>query len=58
VVEKKIILSLFDYSGTWSKPYKDNGFEVIQVDIKHGIDIMQWDYKSIEKDSVFGILKA
>jgi hypothetical protein len=41
---KKIIISLFDYSGEWSKPYKENGFKVIQIDIKHGIDIMTWEY--------------
>lgn len=42
---KKIVISLFDHSGNWSKPYKDNGFEVKQVDIKNGIDILTWDYK-------------
>lgn len=41
----KIIISLFDHSGNWSKPYRDNGFEVKQVDIKNGIDIMTWDYQ-------------
>jgi len=55
-MNKKIILSLFDYTGNWCKPYRDNGYEVIQVDIKHGIDILTWDYKNIE--SVYGILAA
>lgn len=54
----KIIISLFDYTGNWSKPYLENGFKVIRVDIKNGIDILNWDYKSIEKDNVFGILAA
>lgn len=54
----KTILSLFDYTGNWSKPYKEAGYNVIQVDIKHGIDILTWDYKQIPKDSVFGILAA
>lgn len=31
--KRKIIISLFDYTGNWSKPYKENGFEVVQVDI-------------------------
>lgn len=31
----KTLLSLFDYSGTWSKPFFDNGWNVIQWDIKH-----------------------
>ena len=32
-MEKNIILSLFDLTGNWSKPYKDNGYEVIQITI-------------------------
>ncbi len=30
----KTLLSLFDYSGTWSEPFMRNGWEVIQWDIK------------------------
>lgn len=45
----KVLISLFDHSGNHSRPYKENGWIVIQVDIKHGVDILQWDYKkSIE----------
>lgn len=55
---KSIILSLFDYSGNWCRPYREAGYEVIQVDIKHGIDILQWDYSAIPKKSVHGILAA
>jgi len=51
-----IILSLFDHSGNWSKPYRDAGFEVIQIDIKNGIDLMTWDCKKLKRDSVYGIL--
>lgn len=50
------ILSLFDYTGNSSKPYNDNGFDVIQVDIKLGTDILTFDYKSIP--DVYGILCA
>lgn len=32
----KTILSLFDYSGEWSRPYREAGYETILVDIKHG----------------------
>lgn len=53
-----IILSLFDHSGVWSKPYRDAGYEVIQIDIKHGQDILTWDYKQIPKEDVIGILAA
>ena len=33
------ILSLFDYSGEWSRPYREAGYDVIQVDLKHGQDV-------------------
>jgi len=36
----KTILSLFDYSGEWSQPYIDAGYNVIQIDKQiEGIDI-------------------
>lgn len=41
---KKVLISLFDHSGNASKPYRDGGWDVIQVDIKNGIDILTWDY--------------
>jgi hypothetical protein len=53
-----IIISLFDFSGVWSKPWKDAGYEVIQVDIKLGIDILTWNYKAINKKDVYFILVA
>lgn len=56
--KRKIIISLFDYTGNWSKPYKENGFEVVQVDIQHGIDILTWDYTFIPSDSVLGVLAS
>jgi len=51
----KTILSLFDYSGNWSKPYRDNGYKVIQVDLKKsGQDVrLLKTYKNI-----YGILAA
>ena len=51
----KTIVSLCDYSGNWAKPYKDNGFDVIQVDLKLGQDIRL--FKKIQ-DDVYGILAA
>ena len=51
----KTILSLFDYSGAWSKPYKDSGYDVVQMDIKNGQDI-RWVYHLDKK--VHGILMA
>lgn len=31
----KTILSLFDYSGRWSRPYRVQGYRTVLVDIKH-----------------------
>lgn len=50
------ILSLFDYSGVWSQPYADAGYNVVRVDLKNGQDVMTFDYKSI--GPVYGILAA
>ena len=50
----KTILSLFDYTGNFSKPYRDAGYNVIQVDLRHGQDIMDFDYKNIGE--VYGII--
>lgn len=33
------LLSLFDYSGQWSAPFYADGWDVIQIDLKHGNDI-------------------
>lgn len=33
------ILSLCDFSGSWSSPYREAGYEVIQVELKHGQDV-------------------
>jgi len=60
----KTLLSLFDYTGTWSAPYLKNGWAVIQIDIKHGVDIMDidtdWLYENIfdGHETVDGILAA
>jgi hypothetical protein len=40
---EKLLFSLFDYTGNSSRPYRENGWRVIQVDLKLGIDIMEWD---------------
>jgi hypothetical protein len=49
----KLLISLFDYTGNASKPYKEAGWDVIQIDIKHGIDIMTWNYKNTLKEYGF-----
>ena len=50
----KVILDLCGGTWSWSKPYKDNGYTVINVDIKLGIDIRT--YKPPK--NVYGILAA
>lgn len=57
-MDSKVILSLFDYSGRWSKPYKDSGYNVFQVDIKLGIDILELNPEDMPFNSVYGILAA
>lgn len=42
----KVLISLFDYTGNASRPYAENGWTFKRVDIKSGIDILLWDYKS------------
>jgi site-specific DNA-cytosine methylase len=54
--EVKTIFSLFDYTGNWSRPYKEAGFNVIQIDIKHGQDILTFEYQLY--NHVYGILAA
>ena len=40
----KILLSFFDYTGNWSKPFKnDSNWKVYTFDIKNGQDIMDFD---------------
>ena len=50
------VLSLFDYTGVWSEPYREVGATVVQVDIQHGSDVMD---PALERlTGVVGILAA
>jgi hypothetical protein len=53
--EEKIIYSLCDYSGEWSKPYRENGYRVYQIDLKFGDDV-----RLLHKPNhpVYGVLAA
>lgn len=54
-MKPKRILSLCDYSGNWSRPYREAGYEVIQVDIQ----LTGKDIRLLEcMDDVYGILAA
>lgn len=46
----KRLLSLFDYTGTWSAPFWDAGWDVFMVDLQHGQDIASFDCASIIED--------
>ena len=54
---KKTILSLFDYSGNWPKYYRESGYNVLQVDIKHDIDILTLQPEDLPNE-IHGILAA
>jgi len=66
-----ILIDLFDHSGHANEEYLRNNWHIFQVDIKNGIDILEWDYKEAVFDwmstcrynepnceFVFGILAA
>jgi hypothetical protein len=50
--EVNTILSLCDYSGIWSDPYKGAGYNVIKIDIEYGQDVRLLDYPG----GVYGII--
>ena len=54
----KVILSLFDFSGRWSGPYREAGYEVFQVDLKHGIDVLDLQPQDLPFEELHGILAA
>jgi site-specific DNA-cytosine methylase len=58
LLNQPILISLFDYSGCWSAPYRKAGYRVLQVEKKLGFDIFKWDYKAIKTVLVGGILAA
>lgn len=42
-----LLISLFDRTGNWSRPYKKAGWKVIKIDIQNGTDILKWNYKKV-----------
>lgn len=38
------VLSLCDFTGEWSRPYREAGYVVEQIDIKHGQDVRLMKY--------------
>jgi hypothetical protein len=60
--EYKLILSLYDYTGEWAKPYIDAGYPVMLWDKKVEGDILDFDlledWLMGYQDHVYGILAA
>lgn len=50
----KTILSLFDYTGNWSQPYREAGYTVLQRDLQFGNDIFR-DLELVMYDSAEGL---
>lgn len=50
----RTILSLCDLTGTWSKPYRDAGYDVRQIDLQRGGDVRLLKFRG----PVHGILAA
>ena len=58
-----IVFSLFDLSGAWSQPWKDAGYQVIQVDIQEGVDVedmFNWQYwrNQVGENDVYAVIAA
>jgi len=58
----KTILSLFDHTGEWSKPWEEAGYNVIRFDIQDGLDINDFSVEYFTENwdfgEVYGILAA
>lgn len=52
----KRLLALFEITGIGSRPYREAGWDVVQVDIQAGIDILEWDYRQYAPDYFTGII--
>jgi len=51
----ELIYSLCDFTGEWCRPYREAGYEVIQVDLQHGEDVRLLE---VPKQKVKGVLAA
>jgi hypothetical protein len=54
------IVSLFDHTGQWPAPYKEAGYNVIQVDIRDGWDVLDIEAQELEEaiGEIHGVLAA
>lgn len=61
----KVVLSLFDLSGEWSKPWVEAGYDVIQIDLQRDkVDIRDmtnrdfWDGYTSNTENVYAVIAA
>ena len=54
----KTVLSLFDLSGEWSKPWEEAGYNVIRFDIQSGQDIHDFSVEYFNENYDFGEVYA
>jgi hypothetical protein len=52
----KTVLSLFDFTGAWARPFEDAGWNVLQVDIKHGDDVREFSARWLIENVCQGFL--
>jgi len=61
-MDMKIILSLFDYTGHWSEPYRKAGYTVVQRDLQFGDDIFRdmelFMYEAVDGLKIHGLMAA
>lgn len=55
-MKHRLILSLCDFSGNWSQPYIEAGYQVQRIDLQHGEDVRL--LRKIGNTKVHGILAA
>lgn len=53
---RRTILSLCDYTGSWPLPYREGGYEVLQIDLQHGQDVRMLELGLLPR--IHGILAA
>ncbi len=62
MTSRPVILSLCDFTGNWSRPYEDAGYDVQRVDIQRGVckdvRLLPWNFGAFDGACVHGILAA
>jgi hypothetical protein len=54
----KRLLSIYDLTGNWSRPYQENGWDAWRIDLQRGFNIYDWDYRVLARDFFQGIIIA